>query len=104
MPETQDLRIESTMSLITPDELRRELPISASQAALVASARAQIEAIVHGRDPRLLVMVGPCSLHDPDAALDYARRLAAIVPRFEDALFICMRGYFEKPRTSVGWK
>jgi len=59
---------------------------------------------VHGRDPRLLVVVGPCSIHDPTAALEYAERLKQLSARYADALFLCMRGYFEKPRTSVGWK
>jgi 3-deoxy-7-phosphoheptulonate synthase len=104
MHETNDIRVLSTMTLKTPEELRAELPADEVVADNVASARAQIEAIVGGRDQRLLVIVGPCSIHDPDAALEYAQRLKQSAARYEDSLFLCMRGYFEKPRTSVGWK
>ena len=104
MQRTHDLRVESTMPLATPDDIKRELPITEIAAQAVASGRAAIEAIFHGRDARLLVIVGPCSIHDPEAALDYARRLRAVSDRYADSLLICMRGYFEKPRTNVGWK
>jgi 3-deoxy-7-phosphoheptulonate synthase len=104
MHKTHDLRVESTMPLATPDEIKRELPISEAAANAVARARSAIEAIFHGRDSRLLVVVGPCSIHDPEAALDYARRLRAVSEQHADALLICMRGYFEKPRTNIGWK
>jgi 3-deoxy-7-phosphoheptulonate synthase len=104
MHNTSDVRVQETMPLATPDQIRAELPISELASDNVASARAQIEAIVHGRDPRLLVVVGPCSIHDPVAALEYAERLKAVRERYADALFLCMRGYFEKPRTTVGWK
>jgi 3-deoxy-7-phosphoheptulonate synthase len=104
MPETQDLRIVSTMPLDTPDQIKQEIPISERAGRSVLAARSSIEAILHGRDPRLFVAVGPCSIHDPKAALEYARRLAGVRARFDDALLICMRGYFEKARTHVGWK
>jgi 3-deoxy-7-phosphoheptulonate synthase len=104
MHNTSDVRVLETMPLSTPDQIKSELPISELASDNVASARAQIEAIVHGRDPRLLVIVGPCSIHDPAAALEYAERLKAVRARYEDALLLCMRGYFEKPRTTVGWK
>jgi 3-deoxy-7-phosphoheptulonate synthase len=104
MHNTQDLRVENTMPLLTPDQIKRELPISEAAAQTVFAARAALRAILHGTDSRLVVVVGPCSIHDPDAALDYARRLRSVRDRHADALLICMRGYFEKPRTSVGWK
>jgi 3-deoxy-7-phosphoheptulonate synthase len=103
-PETQDLRISDTMPLDTPDQLERELPLSERASSQVLAARARIAAILEGRDPRLFVVVGPCSIHDPQAALEYAQRLAAVRERYADALLICMRGYFEKARTNIGWK
>jgi 3-deoxy-7-phosphoheptulonate synthase len=102
--QIQDLRVTSIMPLATPDQIKTELPLSSTAAQTVLRARANIEAILHGRDPRLLVVVGPCSIHDPKAAIEYADRLRALVDRHADALFLCMRGYFEKPRTTVGWK
>lgn len=104
MHKTNDVRVLSTMPLSTPDQLRNELPVDEAMSDHIASARSTIEAIVHGRDPRLLVIVGPCSIHDPVAALEYATRLRQCMARYEDSLFLCMRGYFEKPRTNVGWK
>ena len=92
------------MPLATPDQIKAELPISELASDNVASARAEIEAVVHGRDARLLVVVGPCSIHDTQAALEYAERLKAVRERYADSLLLCMRGYFEKPRTTVGWK
>jgi 3-deoxy-7-phosphoheptulonate synthase len=104
MQNTNDLRVLKTMPLTTPEEIKAELPIGERAAEVVSAARAEIAAIVHGRDPRLLVIVGPCSIHDPAAALAYAEKLRACRARFEDSLLVCMRGYFEKPRTTVGWK
>jgi len=104
MQKTDDLRIVSTMPLTTPDQLKAELPVDERSAEVVSGARAAIADIVHGRDPRLLVVVGPCSIHDPKAAVEYAELLRACVGRYSDELLLCMRGYFEKPRTSVGWK
>jgi 3-deoxy-7-phosphoheptulonate synthase len=94
----------SSRPLVTPDQLKHELPLRPTAASTVRQARLGIEAILQGSDSRLLVVVGPCSIHDPEAALDYARRLRAVSDQHGDALLICMRGYFEKPRTSVGWK
>jgi 3-deoxy-7-phosphoheptulonate synthase len=104
MQKTDDLRIVSTMPLTTPDQLKAELPVDEGSAAVVLGARAAIADIVLGRDPRLLVVVGPCSIHDPRAAVEYADRLSACAGRYADELLLCMRGYFEKPRTSIGWK
>jgi 3-deoxy-7-phosphoheptulonate synthase len=98
--------METTRSgaLPSPAELKQELPASAAMLAVVARARAAIRAILEGRDERLLVVVGPCSIHDLQAAREYARRLAPLCARHEGELLICMRSFFEKPRTSVGWK
>jgi 3-deoxy-7-phosphoheptulonate synthase len=104
MHKTNDLRVTSTMPLSPPDEIKAELPITDRASGTVAAGRAAIEAIVDGRDSRLLVVVGPCSIHDPAAAIEYAERLAPLRERYADSLVLCMRGYFEKPRTTVGWK
>ncbi|MET0390043.1 MAG: 3-deoxy-7-phosphoheptulonate synthase [Polyangiales bacterium] len=104
MHDTNDVRVQSTMPLATPDQVKAELPLNAAAERRILDARATIEAILHGRDTRLLVIAGPCSLHDPVAALDYAERLAKLREVFADELFVCMRGYFDKPRTAVGWK
>ena len=90
--------------LPTPDALRRELPLAPELARRVAAQRQAIRDILAGRDDRLLVVVGPCSIHDPEAALEYARRLAELAPRVADRLLPVMRVYVEKPRTTVGWK
>lgn len=91
-------------ALPTPDELRHELPLSQALAERVEGQREAIRAILDGRDDRLLVVVGPCSIHDPKAARDYAERLAALAHQVEDRLLLVMRVYVEKPRTTVGWK
>ncbi len=90
--------------LPTPDALRRELPLTPELARRIAAQRQAIRDILAGRDDRLLVVVGPCSIHDPEAALEYARRLAELAPRVADRLLPVMRVYVEKPRTTVGWK
>lgn len=90
--------------LPTPGEVRDEIPATPEARATVSRGRAAVRDILKRRDPRLLVMVGPCSIHDPEAALDYASRLAGLRQRLEDRLEIVMRVYFEKPRTTVGWK
>ena len=102
--QTDDLRIAALRPLIQPQVLMEELPIGEKSSATVAKGREQIQAVLHGDDDRLLVVVGPCSIHDPVAALDYARRLKASPTRPRDDLLIVMRVYFEKPRTTVGWK
>jgi 3-deoxy-7-phosphoheptulonate synthase len=99
-----DLRIVAEKPLSPPLVLKRVLPLSESGALFVQKARKEIADIIHGRDPRLLVVTGPCSIHDPVAALDYAQRLKALQVQYSDSLYIVMRVYFEKPRTTVGWK
>ncbi len=91
-------------ALPTPAELHQALPLSPELARRIAGQRQAIRDVLAGRDDRLLVVVGPCSIHDPEAALEYARRLAALAPRVEDRLLPVMRVYVEKPRTTVGWK
>lgn len=102
--KTDELRSTPLEHLITPAELASEFPITDSIAQHVTSVRQQVEGIIKGHDQRLLVIVGPCSIHDPEAALDYARRLAPLCEQYKDTLCIVMRTYFEKPRTIVGWK
>ena len=104
MFKTDDVRIESLRPLLPPAILLEEIPISEAAEGFVAARRAEVGAVLRGEDDRLVVVVGPCSVHDPAAALDYARRLAAEVDAHADALLLVMRVYFEKPRTTVGWK
>ncbi len=101
---TDDLRIRELKELLTPADLLRDLPATEPAAELVAATRRAAHAILHGRDDRLLVVIGPCSIHDPVAAREYASRIVAERARLGDALEIVMRVYFEKPRTTVGWK
>ncbi|MCI0505478.1 MAG: 3-deoxy-7-phosphoheptulonate synthase AroG [Gammaproteobacteria bacterium] len=101
---TEDLRIKSIKEVITPEALHDEFPITDSAAQTVSATRAEIHRILHGEDERLLVVVGPCSIHDPIAALDYARHIKQARAQWEKDLLIVMRVYFEKPRTTVGWK
>ena len=103
-PHTDDLRIRDLQPLPPPATLLAELPCSEAMSTTVADARAACHAILHGEDDRLIVVVGPCSIHDPIAALDYARRLRALRDTHGDALELVMRVYFEKPRTTIGWK
>jgi 3-deoxy-7-phosphoheptulonate synthase len=104
MEEIEDRNLEGIRPLPAPRELKSRLPLSAAAAETVSAARAGIRAAIHGRDPRLLVVAGPCSIHDPDAALEYAARLAGLASELSGELLIVMRTYFEKPRTTVGWK
>ena len=99
-----DLHVARNIPLPAPALLQSEFPRSDEQAALVAASRDTIGSILFGDDPRFLVIVGPCSIHDTQAGLEYARRLASLAERLKDKLFIVMRVYFEKPRTTVGWK
>lgn len=99
-----DVRILKMRELLPPAHLLREFPASRVATATVANARQDIHRILHGADDRLVVVVGPCSIHDTAAAMDYARKLRAEVDRVSDALLVVMRVYFEKPRTTVGWK
>jgi 3-deoxy-7-phosphoheptulonate synthase len=101
---TRDLRIASIRPLLPPAILLEELPLRAEGATTVLGARDAVSRILDGRDDRLLVVVGPCSVHDPVAALDYAQRLARLAGELAPDLCVVMRVYFEKPRTTVGWK
>jgi 3-deoxy-7-phosphoheptulonate synthase len=101
---TDDLRIREIRELVTPHQVMSEHPCTDAAAATIAQARRGLQDILHGRDDRLAVVIGPCSIHDPVAALDYARRLQEQRERFKGELEIIMRVYFEKPRTTVGWK
>ncbi|MDR7334081.1 3-deoxy-7-phosphoheptulonate synthase [Roseateles asaccharophilus] len=101
---TDDTRIGAVRALISPALLLEELPIPDATLSLVEEARQQISDVLHGRDDRLLVIVGPCSIHDHDQAMDYARRLLVARDELKRDLLIVMRVYFEKPRTTVGWK
>ena len=104
MRKTDDLRIEHVRPLMPPTVLMEELPITEAVAALVARTRQDIARVLHGEDDRLFVVVGPCSIHDTRAGIEYARRLAGAARGHRDDLVIAMRVYFEKPRTIVGWK
>lgn len=104
MNKTDELRTARIESLVTPAELAQRYPVSASVAEHVTASRRSIEKILNGTDRRLLVIVGPCSIHDLDAAMDYARRLQTLREKHQHRLEIVMRTYFEKPRTVVGWK
>ena len=99
-----DLRIALEEPLPPPRELHLDLPVGEAEAAHIARSRCVVRDILLGRDNRLLVVVGPCSIHEPESALDYARRLRDFSPQVADALFLVMRVYFEKPRTRMGWK
>jgi 3-deoxy-7-phosphoheptulonate synthase len=103
-PPTDDVRIEGLRPLIPPAILMEEIHPGEAAIGRIAQARQEISDIVHGKDDRLLVVVGPCSIHDPAAALDYANRLKPLSDDHALDLFIVMRTYFEKPRTTVGWK
>ena len=104
MPRTDDLRIRELKELIPPSHLIREFAVSDKAATVVADSRNALHRILHGQDDRMMVVIGPCSIHDTRAAMEYAHRLAAERERFAPELEIVMRVYFEKPRTTVGWK
>ena len=101
---TDDLRISAVRALIAPQLLLEELPVDQAALATVTNARLAVHRVLHGADDRLLAVVGPCSIHDSRAALEYARRLRDAAARHEADLLVVMRVYFEKPRTTVGWK
>jgi 3-deoxy-7-phosphoheptulonate synthase len=102
--QVTDVNVLSTISLPSPGQLRDRVPKSENQAQFVSKSREEIEHIIFGDDSRLLVVVGPCSIHDVDAGIEYATRLKSLANEFSDRLCIVMRSYFEKPRTSLGWK
>ncbi len=103
-PKIHDVHVAATERLIAPRALKEELALTEDLAQWVAASRQTICRIISGEDPRLMCMVGPCSIHDPDAAVDYAQRLARLAPRVADRMLVVMRVYFDKPRTTTGWK
>jgi hypothetical protein len=102
--KVENLNVSAQEILITPDQLKTALPMSAQARATITQSRQVIRNILDRKDHRLFVVVGPCSIHDIDAAHDYARRLKKLADEIQDTIFIVMRVYFEKPRTTVGWK
>ena len=104
MEQTENTNVLAQENLITPEALKRALPLAERTTHAVANARRDIRAILRGTDHRLMVITGPCSIHDVDAALEYAARLRDIAKELKDTLYIVMRTYFEKPRTALGWK
>ncbi len=104
MHNTSDLHVVETRPLLSPALIKSELPLSDTAASLVSKTRDRIRRILSGEDQRILVIVGPCSIHDVDAALDYGKRLTSLRNELSNELEIVMRVYFEKPRTTVGWK
>ena len=103
-PSTDDIRIREIKALITPNRVIAEFPQTETSSTTVANSRAALSDILHHADDRLAVVVGPCSIHDPVAAMEYAHRLRAVRDRLSGELEIVMRIYFSKPRTTVGWK
>lgn len=99
-----DIHVNSEVVLVTPEALRKELPLSESGKKFVQDSRGVISDIIHKKDSRLLVISGPCSVHDIAAAKEYAQALKKLQEKYKDSLYIVMRVYFEKPRTTVGWK
>jgi 3-deoxy-7-phosphoheptulonate synthase len=104
MQQTENLNIETFEAMPTPAEIHGRLPLSHKAAQTVLAGRRSLEGILDRRDPRLFIVVGPCSIHDPVAGLDYAKRLKALADEVADTLYLVMRVYFEKPRTATGWK
>ncbi len=103
-PQTENLNVTAFDVMPSPDEIHARVPSNERVERCVLQARRTLEAILDGRDRRLFVVVGPCSIHDPGAGLDYARRLRGLAAEISETLYVVMRVYFEKPRTSVGWK
>ncbi|WP_432798195.1 3-deoxy-7-phosphoheptulonate synthase [Poriferisphaera sp. WC338] len=104
LPKTHNVNVESVRPLIMPRELKASLPVTECAVNTVVEGRQTIQNILAGTDPRLLVIIGPCSIHDTDAARDYAKKLAELRKKYLDKMYIAMRVYFEKPRTTIGWK
>ncbi len=100
----EDINIDSIQTLITPAQLKAEMPLSDAAKATVLAGRQTVRNILDGKDHRLFVVIGPCSIHDPQAAHEYAERLKVLSAKVQDTLYLVMRVYFEKPRTTVGWK
>jgi 3-deoxy-7-phosphoheptulonate synthase len=103
-PATENLNVASFEAMASPQELHQRVPLADATAQFIAAARATLCDVLDRRDPRLLVVVGPCSIHDPEAGLEYARRLRALAAEVQDNFYVVMRVYFEKPRTIIGWK
>jgi 3-deoxy-7-phosphoheptulonate synthase len=101
---TENLRVQKIKKLVTPAKLKEELPLGTELTNKVLADRETVRNIIQRKDDRLLIVIGPCSIHDPEAALDYAKRLAQLAEKVKDRFFIVMRVYFEKPRTTIGWK
>lgn len=104
MQQTQDLRVAGAQRLEAPRAIKAALPVTERANQTVVQGRAAVQAILAQRDPRLLLVIGPCSIHDPKGAMDYARKLAALSAEIQDEICVVMRVYFEKPRTTIGWK
>ena len=104
MVQTNNLNVHEVTPIIAPSDLKQVFPLTIESAAFVNDSRDRIKAILHGEDKRLIVVVGPCSIHDPQAAMEYARKLKALADKVQQQFLIVMRVYFEKPRTTVGWK
>src|ERR1035437_9929512 len=100
---TEDIRIQWTKVVLSPVFLEEERPVSEAASATIFNARGEISGLLNDRDPRLLALVGPCSIHDPKAAREYATLLKSAIDEFSADLRIVMRVYFEKPRTTIGW-
>ena len=103
-PQVTDINVASTEPLPAPDELLRAIPRTETQENFVAQSRREIQNIIFGSDKRLLLVVGPCSIHDTKAGAEYARKLAKVAAEVKDRIYVVMRVYYEKPRTTVGWK
>jgi 3-deoxy-7-phosphoheptulonate synthase len=102
--KTDEFRTTLIENLVSPEELAQQIPLDDETASFIIQSRKDIEAIINGEDDRLLVIIGPCSIHDTTAAVDYAKKLKILHDKYRDELLIVMRVYFEKPRTTVGWK
>src|SRR5690606_29257880 len=99
-----NLNVESNVPLITPQQIKAKLPLTATAMQTVSEGRQVVRNILDGKDHRMFIVIGPCSIHDLKAAHEYADRLKALAEEVEDTLYLIMRVYFEKPRTTVGWK
>jgi len=99
-----NLNIDNFSVLVTPKELKDKLPLTETAIATITKGREVVRNILDGSDKRLFIVIGPCSIHDTEAALDYAKRLKELSEKVKDSIYIVMRVYFEKPRTTVGWK
>ena len=104
MERTNDIRIAAEVPLVSPADLEHRIPMTEAANATVVKSRAAIRNILSGADRRFIAVVGPCSIHDPEAAVDYAHHLAELSGKVTQSLSIVMRVYFEKPRTSLGWR